>query len=79
MSWLSIPHAHEYWKTLRRLANPPADLEDAETFILSGRPRTAQDAACILDVVRAYYGDARCDGLDREALERVHALLSVID
>lgn len=76
MTWISISHAHEYWRSHRRLADPPANLEDAETFILNTRPITTQDAACILDVVYAYYGDARCDGLDHAALGRVQNFLA---
>jgi len=76
MSWTSIPHAHEYWRSHRRLANPPSNLEDAEAFILNERPVTAQDAACILDVVCANGGDVRCDGLDHAALGRIRSLLA---
>jgi len=76
MFWTSIHHAHEYWKSHRRLADPPADLEDAEIFILSGRPHSAEDAACIIDVIFAYGGDARCDGLDHAALGRVRGFLA---
>lgn len=75
MSWTSISHAHEFWRGQRRSADAPTNLEEAETFILSGDPGTLQDAACILDVVCAYFGDARCDGLDHAALQRVQALL----
>ncbi|MBC7767397.1 MAG: hypothetical protein H7124_01280 [Phycisphaerales bacterium] len=78
MSWTSIPHAHEYWRSCRNLADPPADLHAAETFILNERPITAQDAACILDVVCANCGDVRCDGLDLVALGRIRSLLSAL-
>lgn len=76
MLWISIPHAHEYWRLNRREADPPPTLEEAEAFILNERPSTAQDAACILDVIYAYGGDARCDGLDHAALGRVRSFLS---
>ena len=76
MSWTSIPHAHAYWRDNRDQTDPPTNLDDAETFILSERPRTTAEAACILDVVCASGGDARCDGLDLAALGRVHMLLS---
>ncbi len=76
MPWTSIPHAHEYWRENRRRIDPPSNLEDAEAFILSERPRTPQDAACILEVICANEGDMRTDGLDREALHRVHGLLA---
>ena len=76
MFWTSIHHAHEYWKSSRRLAEPPDDLEDAEAFILSERPDTTEDAACIIDVIFAYGGDARCDGLDHAALGRVRSFLA---
>jgi hypothetical protein len=78
MSWTSIPHAHEYWRNCRRLPDPPSNLEAAETFILNEQPSTAQDAACILDVVCAYGDDVRCDGLDRVALGRIRLLLSAM-
>lgn len=76
MSFTSIQYAHEYWRSHRRRAEPPSDMEDAEMFILKGRPVTAQEAACILDIICAYGGDMRCDGLDRAALERVRHFLS---
>jgi hypothetical protein len=76
MSWTSIPHAHEYWQTNRRLAEPPDNLEDVEIFVLSAPPNTAKDAMYILDVVCAYGGDARCDDLDHAALGRVRTFLS---
>lgn len=75
MLWTSIAHAHEYWRLNRRLGDPPSRLEEAEAFILNERPITAQDAACILDVVCALNGDARCDGLDLAALQRVRSFL----
>jgi hypothetical protein len=78
MSWISIPHAHEFWRSNRPLPEPPPNLEDAEMFILGGRPSTAQDAACMLDVICAYGGDGRCDGLDHAALGRVHTFLSAV-
>jgi hypothetical protein len=73
--WTSIPDAHEYWRENRRAADPPNDLEAAEAFILKKAPASARDAACILDVVCAYGGDARCDGLDHAALARIRAFL----
>jgi hypothetical protein len=76
--WTSIPHAHEYWRSSRRLPDPPSNLEAAEAFILNEPPVTAQDAVCILDVVCAYGDDVRCDGLDRAALARVRHLLSAM-
>lgn len=76
MSWTSISHAHEYWKSCQRRAEPPPNLEDAETFILTTRPATAQDAACILDVIYANGGDPRCDGLDHAALGRIRGFLA---
>lgn len=76
MSWTTISHAHEYWRSTRCLSNPPSDLDDAELFILNARPGTAKEAASILDVVCANNGDARCDGLDVVALQRVHSFLS---
>jgi hypothetical protein len=79
MSWTSIPHAHEYWRYSRHLADPPPNFEEAETFILQAAPHTPQDAACILDVVRSYAGDPRCDGLDYAALGRVQDYLSSLD
>ena len=75
MPWTSIPHAHEFWRSHRRVADPPSNLEAAETFILNEAPATAQDAACILDVVCAYGGDPRCDGLDLAALVRIRSFL----
>lgn len=79
MSWTSVPHAHEYWRLTRGLADPPRDLEAAEAFILQATPSTKQDAICIVDVVRAYGGDARCDGLDTAALARVQHYLAAAD
>jgi hypothetical protein len=79
MSWISITHAHEYWRLTRRQADPPHNLEEAEAFILEAHPNTQQDAACILDVVRFYAGDPRCDGLDHAALGRVRDYLSAAD
>lgn len=79
MSWTSIHQAHEYWRSHRRLSEPPAELEDVETFILQAPPCTPQDAACIVDVVRSYGGDMRCDGLDSAALERVQIYLMGMD
>lgn len=79
MPWTSIPHAHEYWRNNRTLANPPPDLEEAENFILGCHPKTAQDAACILDIVCENHGDARCDGLDRAALVAIRSLLLAMD
>lgn len=76
MSWISISHAHEYWRLKRRESDPPSDLEQAETFILKGAPANSQDAACMLDVVCAYPGDVRCDGLDHAALQRVRGFLA---
>ncbi len=76
MAWTSIHHAHEYWKGHRAVAVPPDDLEDAEIFILKGAPKTMQDAVCMLDVVCAYGGDRRCDGLDHAALARVQRFLA---
>lgn len=73
--WTSIPHAHEYWRCSRTLAEPPSDLDEAERFILTAAPANVQDAACIVDVICAYRGDPRCDDLDRDALERVRTLL----
>lgn len=75
MAWTSIHHAHEHWRLSRRLADPPSSLEAAETFILQTRPQTKQDAACIVDVVRSYAGDPRCDGLDYAALGHVQDYL----
>jgi len=75
MTWTSIPHAYEYWRATRALADPPSELEDAEIFILNAQPKTHQDAACMIDVVRAYSGDPRCDRLDVAALGSVHAYL----
>lgn len=77
MLWTSIDHAHEYWRSQRQIADPPTDLEDTETFILGQRPRSVQDAICMLDIVCAYPGDARCDGLDHIALERIRDFLSL--
>lgn len=79
MVWMSIAHAHEYWKSDRRLVDAQSSVEDAEIFILNERPGTAQEAACILDVIRAYRGDTRCDGLDLAALGRVHTFLSTVN
>lgn len=79
MPWISISHAYEYWRLHQHLADPPAGIEDAEVFILGTHPNTHQDAACILDVVRASAGDPRCDGLDCTALGRVHDYLLSID
>jgi hypothetical protein len=78
MSWISIPHAHEYWRLNRRRATPPSDLDDVEAFILTAPPQTIQDAACILDVILANEGDMRTDGLDRSALKRVRGLLAAV-
>lgn len=79
MSWTSIPLAHTYWRRHLGLPDRPANLEEAEAFILKHPPATAKDAACILDVVCANGGDLRCDGLDLLALRRVHELLSTAD
>ncbi|HVK80573.1 MAG TPA: hypothetical protein VM915_08160 [Verrucomicrobiae bacterium] len=76
MLWISIPHAHEYWRLNRREADSSSTLDEAEAFILNERPSTAQDAACILDVICANGGDVRCDGLDHAALGRVRSFLS---
>ncbi len=76
MHWESISNAHKYWLLNRRLPDPPSNLEEAELFILNQKPVTVQDAACILDVICAYNGDWRCDGLDQTALARVHIFLS---
>lgn len=79
MAWTSIPHAHEFWRLTRRIADPPSSLEEVERFILEASPRTHQDAACIIDVVCSYAGDPRCDGLDYAALGRVQIYLSSTD
>lgn len=76
MYWTSISHAHDYWLRTRLVADPPAKAEEAEVFILLTQPSTHQDAACILDVVRGYGGDSRCDGLDYAALGRVWLYLT---
>jgi len=77
MSWASIVHAHAYWRDHWNRIDPPSNLEQAETFILNEPPHTTEDATCILDVVCAYYGDARCDGLDHAALARIRSFLSL--
>ena len=79
MLWTSIPHAYEYWLSCKRMADPPSDMEHAERFVLDAHPRTAQDAACILDIVCANGDDVRADGLDRAALGRVRSFLLAID
>ena len=76
MSWTSILQAHRYWRRHRTLTEPPADLEEAERFILNKRPATPADVACILDVICANDGDARCDGLDYAALTRIRGFLA---
>jgi hypothetical protein len=76
MSWISIHHAHEYWRLNRRSADPPSNLDDVEAFILTAPPHTIQDAMCILDIILANEGDMRTDGLDRSALTRVRGLLA---
>jgi hypothetical protein len=76
MSWTSIKLAHAYWRRHRGLLNPPSDMKEVETYILGETPATAKDAACILEVICAYGGDVRCDGLDRIAIKRVQAFLS---
>ena len=75
MLWTSIRDAFAYWKSCLPLADPPCDFEVAEAFILAGRPTTALDAACILEVICKYGGDSRCDGLDHGALLRIQSLL----
>jgi hypothetical protein len=79
MVWGSILHAHEYWRLNGGVAHMASTLEDAETFILNQRPNSAQEAACILDVICAYDGDVRGDGLDLAALRRIHTFLSMPD
>lgn len=74
MTWISVQHAHEYWKSQKACPDLP-DLEQVEVFILSMRPQTAQDVACMIEVILAYGGDGRCDGLDVEALGRIHHFL----
>ncbi len=75
MPWTSIPHAHEWWRLNNHPTPAPSNLEDVEEFILGAPPKTAQDAACILDVICANRGDVRTDGLDYDALERVRLML----
>ncbi len=79
MSWTSIAHAHEFWRSHRGLIDPPPNLEAAEIFILKAPCATTQDAACILDVVCADGGDTRCDGLDRAALRRIQSFVAQLD
>lgn len=76
MSWISIHHAHEYWRLNRRAGNPLSNLDEVEFFILATPPQTIQEAVCILDVILANEGDMRTDGLDRGALTRVRGLLA---
>lgn len=77
MSWPSIAHAHAYWQhLLQSRSGRASNLERAERFILTESPATSAEAACILEVIGAYKGDARCDGLDQAALQRVLRFLS---
>jgi hypothetical protein len=75
MSWTTIRQAHAYWRLNRGQTDPPCNLEQAETLILSSRPISTEDAAYILDVVCSYNGDGRCDGLDQTALRRIRGFL----
>jgi predicted lipoprotein len=79
MSWTSIPHAHEYWRSQRTAQSRPEDVDAVEAFILTAPTATMQDAACVLDIICANYGDTRCDGLDVSALARVRNLLVTTD
>jgi hypothetical protein len=76
MNWTSVAHAYAYWSRHKGRPNPPSDLDEAEAFVLKGRPVTATDAACMLDVVCASFGDGRCDGLDLVALRHVREFLA---
>lgn len=76
MAWTSISEAHAYWSQHKGEIPPPVNLERVEAFILNKRPNTTQDAVCILDIVCAYPGDLRCDGLDHAALRRVRGFLT---
>lgn len=76
MPWTSIRHAHAEWRRHWGKVSPGFNFERAEKFILSEPPENSADAACILDVICAYEGDARCDGLDHAALKRVRCFLS---
>jgi len=76
MSWTSISAAYAYWLSHRDSLDPPERVEEAETFILSQRPKDNEEAACILDVIATNNGDSRSDGLDRVALNRVRRYLA---
>lgn len=75
MSWTSILHAYEYWKEHWRAPDDFINIDHVEAFILNQAPKSNEEAVCVLDVISAYWGDARSDGLDRIALNRLRGYL----
>lgn len=51
------------------------DVLSAEAFLLDHAPASSGEAASMLEVVIAQGGDARSDGLDLRALQRVKEFL----
>lgn len=72
----SILQAYAHWRHSRMTRDPSSNLEETEAFILGEIPTTVAEAACILEVICAYGGDVRCDGLDHAAMSRVRTFLT---
>lgn len=68
-------HAYQYWQEHWRASDDFIDIDRVEAYILSQSPQSREEAVCVLDVLSAYWGDARSDGLDRAALTRLRGFL----